>query len=468
MVGEQEQPDALFERNADTEFPPNVAVIKRVRLAFEGTFSEDPTSPTAELKPGAGGVVNFVVNMISSDATMEMKLNPDPELLATWPLYTDTIPMMFPDAYAEMKRFMEPNQDFKRPDFTTLWRYSVNEALIGGGCVGERLFANTDFKTVQNALAAAAQSNDYSFFDEHPCENIVVRGMENVIINRNRQTGMIVGNPFWTRSEVAKEYTPESFKGPLNISQALYFKLNATKQIDYYGQSFFAHVITEIIELGRIYLLAQRIAKDNLKPFPIVYVQPGLSDLDYERVLAMLRTFVQAQDKTKYETGVAIPGGQKFDVYKTDLDYGQIVAYLKYLHEIILTWLRIPVSLLLPESNYSVTEIHWRQFKDMVDEIRRTAWEGWVNTHFRPLLREKGLVDWEVTPIVLAFCENGAVIDVMIDGSYEIAITRRNTPVWNMQGEPPVEYYQNISQNLYDERAVNGLLPQQQLFGGAS
>jgi hypothetical protein len=443
VVGDNISDEALM-AHEDNEHPPDRILIRQVRQAFKGTFQEDITSTDEEPQPGAGGVVNMVANLILTFVGNELKINPDPLTLGE---FGTEVLEMFPDVVEEIERFMKADQEFRRPEFSELWTQSLYELLISGCVVAERYFPGfEDFRAVEKAM----REDIYEPFLDHPCENVLIRGLEHAIINRSHITGMILDSPFWLKSEISEGDIKEHYNGPLHMNQAVYIPYQRGRMAEHYGMSFFAPVITEIVELGHVYKIAQRIARDNMKPFPIVNVQPGLSDKDFNFILAMLRTFVESQNKGKYENGIALPGGQSFEMFTVKLKYADLVPYLEYLHRTILTWLRIPVTMVLPESNRSVAEVHFKVFNTMISNIRNTLWSGWLSTHFRQLLKEKGLPDWDVTPVIVAFYQDGVPIAVLTDGSQELASVRRNTPEWSHQPEPGAEYYQQFGQTGYE------------------
>lgn len=454
-----EEQDKLQEAAPDLEYPPDRAVIRTIRLAFKGTFSSgDVTNENEAPSPGAGGIVNMVENLIVSNVSANYHLNPSAAVMEKAAPHLQGVqpPEMFPDVVEIMEKYMEANAEYKRPPWRESWKETLFELLTSGAVTAERIFPGFEsYKAIQEAMDKAMELdkqegpsvNHWAIFNDYPCENVIIRGLEHCIINRSHYTGIILNNPFWFKSEISEEYTEEDYNGPLNINQCVYFTWQRGKSAAHYGQSFFAHVVTEIVEVGRIYRIAQQSAKFYTMPIPVFYVKEGLSERDFERVVSQGKVFLSTLDAAKYERGVTLPGGQKLELLTPGVRYDELTDWLKYLHETILEWCRIPTTLLMPESNRSVGELHYKIFQDMISEIRHTAWEGWETTHFRPMLREAGFTDWDVTPITIVWEDNGVVIDIAVSGNQEIALVRRNTPVYS-QNEPGVEYYQGIRQNM--------------------
>lgn len=458
-----EQQDKLQEQTPDLEYPPDRTIIRRVRLAFKGTFSEDPTNENEEPQPGAGGIVNMITNIIVSNVSANFVLNPNPAFIAERAPHLPPAIEMFPEVLEILQDYMAANPVYRRPPWREAWKESLFELMISGAVVAERWFPGFEsYKAVQEAMDEADNMDKeqgenvehWAIFRENPCQNVIIRGLENCIINRSHYTGMILDNPFFFKAEIADDYTEEDYNGPLNINQCVYFTWQRSKSVSHYGQSFFGHVITEIVELGRIYRIAQQLSKFYTMPIPVFYVKEGLSERDFERVMTQGKLFLNTLDSAKYERGIAMPGGQKVELLTPQIRYDELTEYLKYLNQTIMEWCRIPVTMLMPESNRSVGELHYKIFQDMITEIRHTVWEGWESTHFRPLLREAGFVDWDVTPISIVWEDNGEIIDIAVSGSQEIALTRRNTPQYTHQEEPGVEYYQNMRESMGKEMNI--------------
>ncbi|MGD2249563.1 MAG: hypothetical protein PVF58_14245 [Candidatus Methanofastidiosia archaeon] len=456
-----ESADELQEAKADMEFLPPFQVIKKIRLAYRGTWAEDLTQEDIEEIPGAGGIVNMVTNLIIQSVGLEFKLNPTQDILdrSQERISIMEVPEMFEDVVQIMEDFMLPDVGYRRPGFRELWKQSIIELLISGGVVAERHFPGFEnHEAVKEAMDNAAKmdkeqgpdTSHWALFNENPCRNIIIRGLENCVINRSRHTGFILDNPFWFRKEIAKEFTEEQYVGPLNLNQCVYFTYQQTKTSDYYGQSFFQHCYTEIIQLGRIYRVAQQLSKFYITPVTVINTPVGLSQRDFDRVKTEGKNFLLSLDSAEYERGIALPGDSKIRFLTPDLDYKDIVAYLEFLHNTVLQWCRIPTDLLTPQTNRAVVEVHYEIFQEMVDEIRRTAWEGWLRTHFRPLLREAGYPDWDITPVSIAWEKDGMVIDIHTDGSQELSYARRATPNEPMM-QPGVDEYRSMREGMGKE-----------------
>lgn len=383
--------DEELEAAPDMQFLPNTEAIDAIFGYYEGYLAGDVQ---AGKKTGAGGSVFLVTELLTELIAVDIEINPPPEYYIE---RKKKVPPEMNDSVVQIiEDFMKPYRRVQREKWGNYFERSTRHGILAGGFFLERWFAEAeeaDYKAISEAMLEDG-------IPSRPCDNVLQRQWKNLIVNRSYTTGLMLERPFWVRRDQSETYAPDNYVGPLHQRQGVYARLYAQTQTDYFGMSRFQPLTAEIQNAGKAYTASQILSRDTIVPCLAVFTKPGLSESDKDTIDNALDRFHELQDVTKFRKSLRIPGGTDIKELGHGVDFADIARFEQYLQEQILVWLGIPLTLIYPKvPSASASRVQLDIFERRLEKLRNNIWEGWEDYHFRPLLMENGIEDWETTPI---------------------------------------------------------------------
>jgi hypothetical protein len=360
-------------QHADTQFLPDTSTIGKIKDAYEGKCSEGDTLTT-----GAGGIIFAVTELMVDFCTREPVINPNGTM-------DDNVVLLIHD-------WMQPNPSAHRPPFKELFASSLREAILSGFVCAERWYPGEDPNAVREA-----------FFNGNTpgvqCENILIRPSEHWCINRSHDTGLILQAPFWYKLDISEDYEESDYIGPLHRDQIFYGALHSRTLTDYYGMSPFAPCVVEITNIGKSFRVAEAIAAHIIKPRVVAGIDKSAGQTEIDLAKDSVEEFLANRDASTTDTALVIPGGASVSyLWPEGMKFKDITDFISGLHSSIFTWLGIPETLFMARSSYATAAVQSQMFEQRMSWYRDIVW-GWWEWHFRLILKENGVGDWDITPI---------------------------------------------------------------------
>jgi hypothetical protein len=403
---------------ADDQFLPDIATVQKIKDAYEGTYA----TGSDETETGAGGVIFAVSELMVDFIAREPILNP-PNINGEFDMEDEVVEIIY--------NWMQPDANFHRPSFKELMASTAREAILSGFICAERWYPELDPNDVRDSLMnGSSPSGD--------CQNIIIRPSEHWCINRSHNTGIILIAPFWYKLDISEDYEETDYLGPLHRDQVFYGALHKRTLTDYYGMSPFApcvteiinlgkafrvaesigiHLIkkinifvlktgfgfapcvTEIINLGKAFRVAESIGRHVIKPLPMVGLQPGLGDTERQAAEDSVYDFLESQQDDEEYIALIVPGANTFDYFfPKGMKFEDVSGFISELQSQIFTWVGTPETLFHPSSSYATAAVQSQLFEQRMSWYRDIIWSWW-EWHFRLILRDYGIEDWQFTPI---------------------------------------------------------------------
>jgi hypothetical protein len=394
-------------------YPPEIELILRIKNAYRGLYVPfDPSTGSymGEPKEGIGAIV-----FISTEIAVQTIVG-HPHLIQ------DEMDPVVHDLIADWWR---PDPMVFRPAFRDLLTSYTRECWLSGFGFGERYFPGLDWEAVKDSYLKGQIPGD-------TCETVIIRPSENVLVVRDEETGFISWAPYFFRYEAAREGEPTTdYVGPFHMNQVVAGAIHTTSMTDYYGMSPFAPQMSEITSVGKGFRVISTIARDTVKPRFAVSLTSDSGEEELGMAQSAAQTFVDAMDQGESDSALVIPNSTRVDWLIHRLNLKDCYEFIRGMHQLIESYLGIPETMLFSEANRSNTELQTEQFDRRMGWYRNVIW-GWWERHFRLLLLENGIPDWDTTPIKVAWEEFEDE-----SGSAETA---------NLPPEPSVDF--DLPQNL--------------------
>jgi hypothetical protein len=367
----------------DLRYEPDVEMIRRVKEAYRGRYV--PVDPETGQRIGAPREGIGAIVYLSTEIPIQ-------QIVAHPTLDQDAMDDV---VYDILYDWWKPDPLVFRPAFRDLFSSFARECWHSGFVAAERYFPTTSWEGIKDRFLKGQ-------LPPEPCATVIVRPSENIVIVRDPTTGFISQAPYFMRLEASsRDGVPTTIHlGPFHINQILSGAIHTRGMTDYYGMSPFVPVMTEIEAIGKGFKVISTLARDVIKPrFAVSLVQ----DSGEEEVLAAQQAsaqYLDALDAGENEAVLVVPNSTRVDWNFPKMNFKDVYEFIRGMHKLIEVYLGIPETLLFSEANRANTEAQIKAFEQRMSWYRDIMWSWWER-HFRLLLYENKIEDWESTPIVV-------------------------------------------------------------------
>ncbi|DBA34892.1 MAG: hypothetical protein HXS54_05855 [Theionarchaea archaeon] len=377
---------------ADLRYVPNVEMIYRVKEAYRGRYV--PVNPetgvrTGNPREGIGAIV-----FLSTEIPVQ-------QIVAHPVLDRES---MSGTAYDIIQDFWEPDPLVFRPPFRDSLASFTRELWHAGFAGAERYFATTSWEGIRDRFLKGQ-------LPPEPCSTVILRPSQNHVICRDEQTGFISQAPHFMRYSAERDGEPTTnYIGPFHVNQMLYGAIHTRSFTDYYGMSPFEPLMTEIEAIGKGFKVISSIARDVIKPRLIVNLVADAGEEDMTIAINAANEFLDNMDQGENDSVLVSPNTTRTDFINPKMNFSDVYEFIRGMHKLIEIYLGIPETLLFSEANRANTEAQILQFEKRMSTYRDLIW-GWWERHFRLLLYENEIEDWETTPIIVKWGAEGEVTE---------------------------------------------------------